>query len=49
MPQLSIINQKIKTYLQNKAKWEAAIRWCNEKGFDFKVYTEDTLEKMGII
>ena len=39
----------VKTYLQNKAKWEAAIKWCEEKGFNFKVYTEDTLEKMGII
>ena len=28
---------------------EEAIKWCEEKGFNFKVYTEDTLEKMGII
>lgn len=39
----------VKTYLQNKKKWEAAIQWCKEKGFEFKVYTEVTLEKMGII
>ena len=39
----------VKTYLQNIKKWESAIAWCKEKGFEFKVYTEVTLEKMGII
>jgi len=39
----------VKNYLQNIKKWEAAIAWCKSKGFEFKVYTEVTLEKMGII
>ena len=39
----------VKTYLQNMKKWEAAIEWCASHGFEFKVYTEVTLEKMGII
>ena len=39
----------VKTYLQNMKKWEAAIEWCKARGFEFKVYTEVTLEKMGII
>ena len=39
----------VKTYLQNIKKWESAMAWCKEKGFEFKVYTEVTLEKMGII
>ena len=39
----------VKTYLQNIKKWEAAIAWCKPRGFEFCVYTEVTLEKMGII
>ena len=39
----------VKTYLQNRKKWEAAIAWCNAKNYEFKVYTEDTLSKIGII
>lgn len=39
----------VKTYLQNIKKWEAAIAWCRQRGFEFKVYTEDTLQKLGII
>lgn len=39
----------VKTYLQNIKKWEAAINWCKPRGFEFCVYTECTLEKMGIL
>ena len=39
----------VKTYLHNIKKWESAIAWCKDKGYEFKVYTEVTLEKMGII
>ena len=39
----------VKTYLQNIKKWEAAVNWCKPRGFEFCVYTEVTLEKMGII
>lgn len=39
----------VKTYLQNKMKWEAAMAWCEPRGFEFKVYTEVTLKKLGII
>lgn len=41
--------EAVKTYLQNIKKWEAAINWCKPRGFDFEVYTEVTLQKMGII
>ena len=41
--------ESVKTYLKNIKKWEAAIAWCKSKGFEFKVYTEVTLKKMGII
>jgi len=38
-----------KTYATNKQKWDSAIKWCNLHGFEFKVYTEITLQKLGII
>jgi hypothetical protein len=39
----------VKTYLQNIKKWEAAIEWCKHRGLEFKVYTEQTLQSIGII
>lgn len=42
-------NEATKTYLQNFKKWEAAIAWCKDHGMEFKVFTEVTLQKMGII
>lgn len=42
-------NNKTKTYLQNVKKWEAAKIWAQEHNMDFRVFTEVTLEKMGII
>lgn len=39
----------VKTYLQNIKKWEAAIDWCKHRGIEFKVYTESTLQSIGII
>ena len=42
-------NDAARTYLQNDAKWKAAIRWCEERGIEFRVFTEVTLQKMGII
>lgn len=37
------------TFLVNKAKWEAAKKYFNERGADFSVFTEHTLEKLGCI
>ena len=42
-------NEAARTYLQNDAKWKAAIAWCQDRGIEFKVFTEVTLQKMGII
>lgn len=42
-------NELTKTYLQNIKKWEAAIAWCNEHDMEFKVFTEETLSKMGLV
>jgi hypothetical protein len=42
-------NEATRTYLQNWKKWEAAIAWCKEHDMEFNVFTEVTLQKMGII
>jgi hypothetical protein len=30
-------------YVKNQAKWKAAEEWCADKGYEFKVLTEDDL------
>ena len=30
-------------YARNQAKWEAAREWCKDRGYEFKVITEDEL------
>ena len=30
-------------YAKNQAKWEAAKEWCADRGYEFKVLTEDNL------
>ena len=34
---------EVRTWGVNKAKWEAAIEWCNDRGMEFKILTEDHL------
>jgi len=34
---------EVSTYLINKSKWEAAIKFCEEKGWSFKIITEREL------
>lgn len=34
---------EVATYAVNQAKWEAAEKWCKERGFDFQVITEKML------
>lgn len=36
------------TYAVNDAKWKAAEKWANQRGFKFVIFTEDTLRDMGI-
>lgn len=31
---------------QNIAKWESAKIWCNERGYDFKIFSEHDYEKL---
>lgn len=30
-------------YAKNQAKWEAAREWCADRGYEFKVFTEENL------
>jgi hypothetical protein len=38
----SYLNQ-VKNYIVNKCKWESAIKFCAEKGYVFKLITENDL------
>tara|TARA_Y100001937_G_scaffold127160_1_gene198488 strand:+ start:3532 stop:4014 length:483 start_codon:yes stop_codon:yes gene_type:complete len=37
------------TYIKNENKWKAAQRFAKDRGYDFQIWTEHTLEKMGIM
>lgn len=37
-----------KTYAVNDAKWQAAERYAKKRGWTFVIFTEDTLENLGI-
>ena len=32
---------EVRTWGVNEAKWNAAIEWCNDRGMEFKILTED--------
>lgn len=36
------------TYMTNTSKWETAQRYCDDKGWEFKIVTEHTMKSMGI-
>lgn len=36
------------TYAKNMAKWNAATAYCQARGYEFEVWTEDTLRSLGI-
>ena len=40
--------KEVFTYGINRAKWEAANRWAQQRGIKFEVWTEKTLKDMGI-
>ena len=35
--------QEVRTWSINEAKWKAARKYCDEKGFDFQLITEKEL------
>jgi len=36
------------TYTKNMSKWYAARAYCEERGYVFEIWTQDTLESLGI-
>lgn len=43
-PKKSLIYEQL-TYIQNMAKWEAAKKWCKDRGIEFTILTEKELRK----
>ena len=37
------------TYVKNMNKWEAANEYAKDRGWEFQIWTEDTLHSMGIM
>ena len=37
------------TYVKNMNKWEAANKYAKDRGWDFQIWTENTLKSMGIM
>jgi hypothetical protein len=40
--------QEVMTYVKNQSKWEAAEEYCMARGWQFSIWTEDTLKSFGI-
>lgn len=39
---------EVMTYAKNTSKWEAAEEYCMARGWQFSIWTEDTLKSFGI-
>jgi|TARA_Y100000004_G_scaffold197173_1_gene270194 hypothetical protein len=39
---------EVLTYVKNTSKWSAAEKYANERGWQFKIFTEKTLKRLGI-
>jgi hypothetical protein len=37
------------TYVKNQNKWKAASQFAKDRGWDFQIWTEDTLKNLGIM
>ena len=38
-----VLKNDVLEYVKNRAKWEAAERYCKKRGFEFQILTEDFL------
>lgn len=36
-------------YVKNRCKWKAASNYAKDRGWEFQIWTENTLQKMGIL
>ena len=41
------INESLE-YVKNQCKWNAASKYCKDNGYEFQIWTEKTLKKMGM-
>jgi hypothetical protein len=37
----------VRTYITNQAKWKAARKYCEERGWKFQIFTEDQIGGLG--
>ena len=35
-------------YVKNQCKWNAAVAYCKDNGYEFQIWTEHTLKQMGM-
>ena len=48
MKKLKNFEYDLKMAYKNKTKWETMIAWCDKKGYEFIIVTEDHLKKFNI-
>ena len=48
MKKLKNFEYDLKMAYKNKTKWETMITWCNKKGYEFIIITEDHLKKFNL-
>ena len=46
-PKRKKLNEAL-TYMKNVSKWKYATKFCEERGYEFQIWTEKELEAMGI-
>ena len=39
---------EVMTYVKNEAKWKAAQKYAQDRGYHFEIWTEDTLKSLGM-
>ena len=48
MKKLKNFEYDLKMAYKNKQKWETMINWCNKKGYEFIIITEQHLKKFNL-
>jgi hypothetical protein len=48
MKKLKSFEYDLKMAYKNKQKWETMIKWCEKKGYDFIIITEEHLKKFNV-
>ena len=39
---------EVMTYVKNEAKWKAASKYAQDRGYHFEIWTQDTMKQLGI-